>query len=338
MADNEPKEASTTNDIAAVNMRWLKEQKEVSKPLSTTKKRKRTTERKTSKQGLRDFDAWIGRLRLYRNQHGHCNVPNPRAKLNRGETLSHEEKLGRWCAYVRAQYKIFRKAEQEGSNSRTSLSIENILLLVDMGFTFVLRPPDALPPSWETRIEQCKEFKTKNGHLKIPTTHPVLGGFCGKIRDNFRLKRQGKKSTLTDEKEKQLTDLGFVFQVHAWHQKKEVVSWDDRLEEFKEYVKKNGCPHVPKTFGTLGRWVKSQRRMYRYMNAEDKRSTLTQERYLKLNAAGFAWTARGKSNHHLKKPTATMDPESEDDEDSGEEEEAPPRISNPYSFYPASHL
>jgi hypothetical protein len=68
-------------------------------------------------------------------------------------------------------------------------------------------------------------------------------------------------------------------------------TWDERLEELKEYKMVHGDANVPtlsKENPSLGHWVHDQRKQYRLYN-EKKQTAMTPHRIEQLEAVGFKW-------------------------------------------------
>jgi hypothetical protein len=81
----------------------------------------------------------------------------------------------------------------------------------------------------------------------------------GGVAKQFKLRHQGKHTTLTEERMQSLNDLGFVWSSHG-------AIWDDRLEELQRYNETHGHCNVPKNYPDnkgLAVWVKCQRRQVR---------------------------------------------------------------------------
>ncbi|KAL7469754.1 hypothetical protein ACHAXS_010003 [Conticribra weissflogii] len=71
-------------------------------------------------------------------------------------------------------------------------------------------------------------------------------------------------------------------------------SWEIRFEQLKEYKRLFGDCAVPQRYSAnpkLATWVRTQRRMYKLMNAGEK-TCMTPGRLHKLNSIGFVWEAR----------------------------------------------
>ena len=71
-------------------------------------------------------------------------------------------------------------------------------------------------------------------------------------RHQYRAKKERKHSTLTQERQKLLEQLGFVWDSHA-------SGWEERLKELEDFKEKHGHCRVPKTYAEnpqLAIWVK----------------------------------------------------------------------------------
>jgi hypothetical protein len=105
-----------------------------------------------------------------------------------------------------------------------------------------------------------------------------------------KLKEQGKRSTLSDDREKVLDEAGMVWDSHA-------ECWTERLQELIEYRRENGDCNVPSRYKEnrqLAIWVKRQRRQYKFF-MDKQPSSMTQERIETLEALGFIWDLRAKN-------------------------------------------
>jgi hypothetical protein len=99
------------------------------------------------------------------------------------------------------------------------------------------------------------------------------------------------KSSMTTNKISKLEEAGFV-----WAKPKGVDAWEQRFEELQKYVKEFGDPHVPTKYPdnrALGRWVSTQRNMYKKFHTGEKCNSLSrdemQRRLTLLNSVEFSW-------------------------------------------------
>eukprot|EP00980_Cylindrotheca_fusiformis_P002834 scaffold672_cov126-Cylindrotheca_fusiformis.AAC.35 len=140
---------------------------------------------------------------------------------------------------------------------------------------------------WAEMFNQLLQFKEKRGHCLVPhdfVENQTLSSWVKRQRYQYKLKQQGKTSTMTDARILTLEEVGFVWDSHA-------ANWQERLAELKDYVEENGHCHVPYNYHKsprLGTWVKRQRRQGKlFWNG--KTSNLNLERATALNKLGFEW-------------------------------------------------
>ena len=103
-------------------------------------------------------------------------------------------------------------------------------------------------------------------------------------RYQYKLRKDGERSTLTAEREKALEDIGFIWDSHA-------SVWDENWNKLKEYKGRNGDCDVPCCYPPdqkLATWVKAQRRQY-VLFMQNKPSNMTLGRIVSLDHLGFNW-------------------------------------------------
>lgn len=149
---------------------------------------------------------------------------------------------------------------------------------------------------WEQRFAELKKYKEEHGHCKVPqkwSENPPLGKWAGEQRQQHRLRKEGKKVAMSDEREAMLEGIGF-----EWigpHGKK--VPWEQRFAELKRYKEKHGHCRVPtacKETPQLAKWAIEQRTQYR-LRKEGKKSAMSDERNAMLEGIGFRWSFNGAS-------------------------------------------
>lgn len=90
---------------------------------------------------------------------------------------------------------------------------------------------------------------------QVPHTYkenPPLARWVKRQRYQYKLKVEGKISTMTDERVALLENIGFIWDSHA-------AAWAEKLQELKEYTKLRGDCNVPSTYPgnpQLATWVK----------------------------------------------------------------------------------
>lgn len=135
--------------------------------------------------------------------------------------------------------------------------------------------------SWDERFSQLKQYKEQNGHCRVPKKYDAntqLGNWVSKQRQKY------KKNKLLPKEIKSLEGIGF-----GWVLKKhEIVGWDERFKQLKEYKEQNRHCRVPwgyKANPQLGNWVSRQRRVYN----KTQKGNLLPEQIKSLEGIGFEW-------------------------------------------------
>ncbi|CAJ1949135.1 unnamed protein product [Cylindrotheca closterium] len=147
---------------------------------------------------------------------------------------------------------------------------------------------------WNKKFQELLIFRKENGHCQVPHTwppNPQLARWVKRQRYQFKLRCEGKLSTMTEDRISLLDDAGFVWDSHA-------AAWQEKYEELKDYVKKNKTFNMGSSYSThpqLATWVKCQRRQYKLLMAGEE-SNMTHERKDLLEKLGFLWDVR-KSGH-----------------------------------------
>ena len=115
---------------------------------------------------------------------------------------------------------------------------------------------------WWERFQDMVNFKETNGHCVVPLynpSNPSLSHWVKRQRCQYKLKIEGKHSTLTDERQKLLEDLGFTWDSHN-------AAWEERFHELLRFKEEHGHCDVPSTYKEnppLASWIKCQRRYMR---------------------------------------------------------------------------
>jgi len=180
---------------------------------------------------------------------------------------------------------------------------------VDLGFVFILREKRPVP--WGERIVQLETFREKLGHLRVPLSDPILGRWVNVQRKSYASFIEGKKSSLTEEKVRELTALGFVFQAGKKRARDPTTpkkSWEERLGQLKEFKEEYGhcvVPQLFKGYPGLGRWVHKMRDQYKLMKQGKPCVGITAERALRLAEIGFVFE---NAKHVTMKPRVQPDP------------------------------
>jgi hypothetical protein len=149
---------------------------------------------------------------------------------------------------------------------------------------------------WENRFKELAGFQQSFGHSLVPhkwSENLALATWVKRQRYQWKLREQGKRSTLTQERNDSLSELGFVWDSHN-------AIWEERFNELVEYKRVQGHTSVPSTDKnhSLSVWVQCQRRQWKLMKDEpvDSNDTpgyrIKQTRIEKLDALRFIWEPR----------------------------------------------
>jgi hypothetical protein len=146
---------------------------------------------------------------------------------------------------------------------------------------------------WTVKFAELLEFKEHKGHCCVPHTFedsPALARWVKRQRYQYKLRIEGKLSTMTDERVLALEEHGFIWDSHG-------AAWQERWDELAEYQGLHGHCNVPSNYASnppLATWVKSQRRQYK-LYFEAKPNATTPERIAELESLGFEWELRRSS-------------------------------------------
>ena len=121
--------------------------------------------------------------------------------------------------------------------------------------------------------------------------YPGLGNFVNRQRTEYRKLQQGKTSSMTSSKIRQLDAVDFHWSIREGGHS----SWETRLNDLRAYINQHGDANVPKVYPPnpqLGYWVNEQRFQYQRMR-NGKSSYMTERKAALLNALHFKWSLRG---------------------------------------------
>jgi superfamily II DNA or RNA helicase len=218
-------------------------------------------------------------LLAFKEANGHCNVPrnagslgnwviNQRARKNQlsderiarfdaiGFVWDHgdailEESFAALLAYKEANGHCNVPARptslgmwvsnQRLARNRNQLSQERIDRFNAIGFVW-----DPFPAAWEESFAALLVYKEANGHCNVPQSAGSLGSWV----NNTRSARP--KNRLSQERIARLDAIGFVWD--PWG-----VAWDESFAALLVYKEANGHCNVPRSAGSLGKWISKQR-------------------------------------------------------------------------------
>ena len=143
---------------------------------------------------------------------------------------------------------------------------------------------------WNERYQDLVAFRNAKGHCLVPLKYPelpTLAHWIRRQRYQYRLKYDGKHSSMTDDREATLENLGFIWDSHG-------ATWEERWNELVAFKDQFGHCHVPASYPQnqkLSVWVKFQRQQFKLLST-GKRSRYGHERVNKLLHLGFVFNPR----------------------------------------------
>lgn len=133
---------------------------------------------------------------------------------------------------------------------------------------------------WERMYALLLDYKAEHGNITIPKRDKYkgenLGLWCQRQRDDYNC----NKRTMTPEKVKRLSDIGFDFDPKE-------TEWNRRYEQYLRYIEEKSTTYISRRTDYegehLGAWVETQRKWYKTGKMSDERK----EKLLKANPLFF---------------------------------------------------
>jgi len=174
------------------------------------------------------FNQNVAHLIEYKKEYGNTNVP-----------LKHKDiHLANFVQKWRREYRLF----QEGKPS--NMSEDRLKVLKEAGFTW--RDPsrkryrtDTRKETWDSFLSQLRWFHEKYGHFMVNKVSKTLergnrlgrlDEFCGWVRKQYVLYKQGSACQLTDVKVNQLKEIGFWLEHGESHRFVAKIKREGKLE------------------------------------------------------------------------------------------------------------
>jgi hypothetical protein len=215
------------------------------------------------------------------------------------------------------------KSGDDSRNAPNPLNPERIARLTKLGFAFSTYKKK----TFDERCVEWLEYKTKYNR-DPPCNHDRLGQWVLTMRRQYKLFKNGKKSTLTQERFDRLTEWGFRWETNIKTPEfvSPAMSWDERYKQLVEYKKQNGHCNVPQKHPGLGNWVHRQRREYAWYKEGKSSKHMTEDKIKKLKAVGFQWVTRKRVNKSVEETERFKEDgiELDSDDDLNEDEEDMP--------------
>jgi hypothetical protein len=228
------------------------------------KEETRIGSRESSRTTARHDKKWLEqyeKLKAYRTQQGHCNVPRT------------EGTLGLWILTQRNALKNDRLRQDRKE------------LLDEIGFAWSLRRGSGSPDErWVEQYKHLKTFREEYDHCNVPKRQGSLGQWVMVQRRFYR------NGCIRQDRKELLDEIGFVWIIVANTEllgaAKDSKYWMEQYERLKAFRNENGHCCVPyASEGSLGRWAVTQRQTFRT-------SQMRQDRKDLLNEIGFVWKAQ----------------------------------------------
>ncbi len=212
------------------------------------------------------WESLFERLLAFREQHGHCQVPN---------ISSADRLLARWVQ------------RQRYHRRKNRLLAERQRRLEEVGFDWASDKLH-LVSGWEARFEELVRFQQQHGHLRITLKNQSSAGLMH-WRDNQRIRF--RSGVMPPEQKARLDAIGFEWEqperLSPAMEEHNVALWESLFERLLAFRQQHGHCQVPKGKGAdhvLARWVRQQRNHHRL-------NTLLAERQRRLEEVGFDWAS-----------------------------------------------
>lgn len=176
----------------------------------------------------------------YQRKHGHCSIP-----LNyKGNNIN--KALGRWVKRQRYNYKLFKQGR------RSNISDDHIELMEKIGFIW-----DAHGGQWQKMYDELVDYKNKHGNCDVPTKYHLnkgLATWVNRQRVQYRLLHEQKTSSMSEERLRALTDIGFKWEIRQL--KRRISSSANDNEERRE---RSAESHLSTPPQSLAAWFNRKR-------------------------------------------------------------------------------
>jgi hypothetical protein len=144
----------------------------------------------------------------------------------------------------------------------------------------------------EDRLRELVDYRKIHGHCNVRRSNSErntkLAKWVSTQRTNYRLRLEGKKSSMTLSDVQDLEKLGFEWGSYR-------APWESCFSELTNYHKIHGHCNVLAKYSEntkLGIWVGNQRKQYK-LHREGMKSCMTPFRIQELESLGFEWDSNG---------------------------------------------
>ena len=166
--------------------------------------------------------------------------------------------------------------------------------------------PSVVGRSWYERYHELMVFQKEYGHCCVPVhwpQNPQLAQWVKRQRSQYKLRKDGKHSNMSNSRLEALEQIQFVWDSHS-------ALWEKRLGELKNFKESHGHCNVPTQYPPnqeLAVWAKSQRRQFKlYCQGGETKCHISVDRIQKLLNIGFVFNPTGRDFLKSKPKKKTM--------------------------------
>mmetsp|Transcript_9742 Transcript_9742/g.19716 ORF Transcript_9742/g.19716 Transcript_9742/m.19716 type:complete len:867 (-) Transcript_9742:49-2649(-) len=216
--------------------------------------------------------------------------------------------------------KAKKVGKKEAAPKKPDVALEDDPMEDDEAYLPTISSPRAqhvtakMEATWNERMTMLKDHKTKYGTTDLTVAersevNQLLRSFVFEQRKQHKKYMSGKHSSLTAERIKELSDMGFEFDpmtsgTHkANNMRRFQEQWNGMYDELVQFKNEHGHTLVPlgkkakEELKKLGNWVRGQRKSMNKVGREKFDS----HRLAKLEAIGFDWNPLASGTYTAKK-------------------------------------
>jgi hypothetical protein len=256
-----------------------------------------------------DYEPWevrFAQLKAFHEKYGHLDLSvDPTTRNCAGLEKWLNQQMS-WIVNASKGKNISLSDDQ--MNRLISLGINVDSAKADLGVkakSKMLRVESAVARhNWDRMFHELETYKSENGHLNVSfSENKSLASWIVTQRTEYKKLKNGQSNRMTAVKMQKLTELGFQFAKRPSYK-----SWDERLEQLKNFHAKHGHVRIPVSDVELGEFVSRMRQEYNKFQ-DGKKSSLNDERIQALADLGFLFCAgkRPQTNTTARRKKKTWD-------------------------------
>lgn len=193
------------------------------------------------------FEDRLLQLQEFKQEYGHVHVPT-----------THPE-LGKWMQSIRRQCKSFAETAQTTRDIDGKRFAQLMALGLDPTLKASQKNPLEEATKWEEMFARLQEYKAQHGDFNVKRTEEYrdLQNWLVLQRSEYKKLQNDKPSRLTAARLVKFTSIGFEFGKRGNYK-----SWEQRVEQLREYKKIHGHVNIPVSDPNLGEFLSRQRIQY----------------------------------------------------------------------------